>query len=125
MDLIFPKLVLLSTLIFPYSNASNSQLRHYKGPILSMCGAHPFKLIATWLIPDRAIKGISQKGLKNNQGWEKPAFIKKTTHLFFYPIIFIFWIETVFCYFCTKNTKTSFWIIFIAWCNITIFRITQ
>jgi len=28
------KLVLLSRLIFAYSNASNSQLLHYQGPIL-------------------------------------------------------------------------------------------
>jgi len=30
----FSKLVLLSTLIFTHSNASNSQLLHYQGPTL-------------------------------------------------------------------------------------------
>jgi len=30
----FSKLVLLSTLIFTYSNASNSQLHHYQGLLL-------------------------------------------------------------------------------------------
>jgi len=41
----FSKLVLMSTLIFTYSNASNSQLFQYQGPILQVCGAHPIKLI--------------------------------------------------------------------------------
>jgi len=33
-----------------------------------VCGAHPTKLVVTCLVPDRAIKGKSQKGLKDNQG---------------------------------------------------------
>jgi len=41
----FSKLVLLSTLIFTYSNASNSQLLQHQGPILWVCGAHPIKLL--------------------------------------------------------------------------------
>jgi len=52
---------LMSTPIFTYSNATNSQLLQYQGPILQVCGAHPIKLIVTWLVPDRAIKGKSQK----------------------------------------------------------------
>jgi len=31
----------------------------------------------------------------------------------------------MFLFLLKKNTKTSFWIVFIAWCNITILRITQ
>jgi len=52
-----------------YSNASNSHILQYQGPTLQVCGAHPTKKIVTWLDPDRAIKGKSQKGLKDNQGW--------------------------------------------------------
>jgi len=48
---------LLSTLIFMSSNASNSQLLHYVGFLLQVYGAHPIKLIVTWLVTDRAIKG--------------------------------------------------------------------
>jgi len=55
----FSKLVLMSTLIFTYSNSSNSQLLQYQGPILQVCGAYPIKLIVTSLVPDRAIKGKS------------------------------------------------------------------
>jgi len=65
----FSKLVLLSTLIFAYSNASNSQLLHYQGPIVYVCGAHQTKVIVTWLVPDRVIKGKSLKVLKDNHGW--------------------------------------------------------
>jgi len=36
---------------------------------------------------DRAIKGKSQKALKDNQDWEKPIK-KKTNHLFFCYSIF-------------------------------------
>jgi len=53
----------LSTLIFTYSNASNSQL-HYNGLLLSAYGAHPIKLIVTSVVPDRAIKGKSQKRIE-------------------------------------------------------------
>jgi len=60
----FSKLVLLSTLIFTHSNASNSQLLHYQGLLVQVCGAHPIKLIVTWLVPDRAIKGKSQKRIE-------------------------------------------------------------
>jgi len=58
------KVVLLSTLIFPYSNASDFQLPHYNGLLLWVYGAHPIKLIATSVIPDRAIKGKSQKRIE-------------------------------------------------------------
>jgi len=70
----FSKLVLLSTLIFMYSNAGNSHILQYQGPILWVCGAHPIKLIVAWLVPDRAIKGKSHNGLQDNQGWDKPVF---------------------------------------------------
>jgi len=43
----FSKLVSLFTLIFTYSNASNSQLLYYQGLLLRVRGAHPFKLIVT------------------------------------------------------------------------------
>jgi len=43
----FSKLVLLSTLMFTNSNASNSQLLQYQGSILQVCGAHPINLIMT------------------------------------------------------------------------------
>jgi len=58
------KLILLSTLIFPYSNASDSQLPHYNGLFLQVYGARPIKLIATSVVPDRAIKGKSQKRIE-------------------------------------------------------------
>jgi len=58
------KLVLLSTLIFPYSNASDFQLPHYNGLLLQVYGARPIKLIATSVVPDRAIKRKSQKRIK-------------------------------------------------------------
>jgi len=51
-----------------YSNASNSQLLQHQGRILWVCGAHPIKLIVTSLVPERAIKGKSQRRLKDNQG---------------------------------------------------------
>jgi len=54
----------LSTLIFKYSNASSSQFLHYRGLLLYMSGAHPIKLIATWLAPDRSITGKSQKRIE-------------------------------------------------------------
>jgi len=54
----FQKLVLLSTLVFTFSNASNSHLQ-YQGRVLSVCGAHPIKQIVTRLVPDRATKGKS------------------------------------------------------------------
>jgi len=57
----FSKLLLLSALILSYSNASNSQLLQFKGPVLWVGGAHPIKLIVTRLVPDRAINGKSQK----------------------------------------------------------------
>jgi len=53
-------LVLLSTLIFMYSNASNSQLLHYNGLLPQVYGTHPIKLIVTSVVPDSAIKGKSQ-----------------------------------------------------------------
>jgi len=43
----FSKLVLLSKLIFTYSNTSSSQLLNYHGLLLYVCAAHPFKLTAT------------------------------------------------------------------------------
>jgi len=52
----FSKLVVLSTLVLAYSNASNSHILQYHGPILQVFGAHPIKLIVPWLFPDRAIK---------------------------------------------------------------------
>jgi len=39
--------VFLSTLLFTYSNASNSHILQYQGPMLYVCGAHPIKLILT------------------------------------------------------------------------------
>jgi len=65
MDLIFQNL--LSTLISTYSNASYYHILQYQGPIVG-CSAHPNKLIVRLLVPDRAIKGKSQKRLKDNQG---------------------------------------------------------
>ena len=119
----FSKLVLLSTLIFTYWNACNSQLLQYQRPMLQGCEAHPIKLIAAWLVPDRAVKGKSQKGLKGNQGWEKLVFLKKTAnHLFFV----IFEKKQAFVLF-QKNTKihSELLIVFTASCSITSFRITH
>jgi len=58
------KLVLLTALIFPYSNVSDSQLPHYNGLLLQVNGPHPIKLIATSVVPDRVIKGKSQKRIE-------------------------------------------------------------
>jgi len=54
----------LSRLVFTYSNASNSHILQYQGPILEECGVHPIKLIVTWHFPDRAIKGKSQRRIE-------------------------------------------------------------
>jgi len=43
----FSKLVLLSTLAFTYSNASNSQLLHCQGLLIYVYGARPIKLKVT------------------------------------------------------------------------------
>jgi len=64
----FSKVVLLSTLIFTYSNTNNSQLLHYQGLLLYVGAGHPFKLTTTCLVPDRAIKENLKKGLKDSQG---------------------------------------------------------
>jgi len=48
----FSKLVLLSTLAFTYSNASNSQLLHCQGLLFWAYGARPIKLKVTWLVLD-------------------------------------------------------------------------
>jgi len=55
------KLVVLSTLVFTYSNVSNSHIRQYQGPTLWVCCANPIKLIVAWLFPDHTIKGKWQK----------------------------------------------------------------
>jgi len=47
MDLIFRNLFFLSALVFTYSNASNSHILQYQGPMLYMSDAHPIKLIVT------------------------------------------------------------------------------
>ena len=98
----FTKLVLLSILIFTYSNASDSQFLQYQWPILQVCGAHPIELIVTWLVPDHAIKGKSQKRLKNNQGWQKNRFNKNNSHGFS-----VFWIR-FFGAFLKRNRLCSF-----------------
>jgi len=47
MELNFLNLFLLSTLVCTYSNAGNSRILQYQGPILQVCDAHPIKLIVT------------------------------------------------------------------------------
>jgi len=42
-----------------------------------VCGAHPVKLIVTWLVPGRAIKGKSQKRIERQVGLKKNGFKKK------------------------------------------------
>jgi len=103
------KLVLLSTLIVTHSNARNSHTLQYQRHILKVYGAHPTKLIVTWLVPDRAIKGKSQKVLKDNQGWEKTVLFKKhnpPVFLFFLIRTFLFFLKEIdFCYFFKKTQK--------------------
>ena len=53
-----------------------------------MCSTDPITLLVTWFVPDRAIKGRSKKGLKDNQGWEKP--IKKNKPPVFFNLTFCF-----------------------------------
>jgi len=73
------ELVLLSTLIFTYSNASNCQLPHY-----SRCAAwHDLPQIV-WSTENR------KKGLEDNQGWEKPV-LKKTALRVFCFFLIRFW----------------------------------
>ena len=67
---------------------------------------------------------------RSHQGWEKPVFFQKTTHLIFFVLFekkqrFLLFKETGFRSFSKKNTKTPFWIVFIASCEIAISRITQ
>jgi len=57
----FSKLFFLPTLVFTHSKASNCHILQHHGPTLQVCGAHPIKLIVTWLVPDRAIKRKSQE----------------------------------------------------------------
>jgi len=38
----------LSTLVFTYSNASNSHILQHQRPTFVVCGAHTIKLIVTW-----------------------------------------------------------------------------
>jgi len=78
-----------------------------------VCGAHPIKMIVAWLVPNCAIKGKSQKGLKDNQGWEKPI---KKTHLYFVLLKRnIFLLKK-------NNTKihSELLIVSVASCNITM-----
>jgi len=122
----FSKTVLLSTLFFTYSNASNTQLLQYQGPIMWVCGAHPLKRRVTWLLPDRAIKGRSQKDWKIIRVDKNPFYEKHPTHplfLFFNLFFFVFLKRNRFLLFQNNNTKTPFCIFYIASCNITIFRL--
>ena len=58
------------------------------------------------------------------QGWEKPSFLKKTTHLFFFFFkLFLWGLNNRILLFFKEKWRTPFWIGFIASCNITIFRI--
>ena len=62
----FSKLFFLPTLVFTHSKASNCHILQHHGPTLQVCGAHPIKLIVTWLVPDRAIKKKITRGLKDS-----------------------------------------------------------
>jgi len=70
-----------------------------------VCGAHPIKLTVTWLVPDRAIKGKSQKRIES-QGWDQPGFLKKKQPTCFEICFFGFLKRNRFLFF-KKNTKTS------------------
>jgi len=63
MDLIYRNFF-LSTPVFTYSNASNSHILQYQGPILYVCGAHSNKLVVTWRFPNRAISGKITKSIE-------------------------------------------------------------
>ena len=82
------------------------------------------KLIVTWLVPDHAIKGKSQKRIETVIRVEKKKFLLKTTRPFSKSFFFLFfWKETGFCSFVKKiSTKIPFSIICIASCNMTIFK---
>ena len=62
----------------------------------------------------------SERGLQFRVEKNPFFFQKQTTHL-----DYLYFFITGFCSFFKKNTKSPFWIVFIASCNITIFRITQ
>ena len=71
-----------------------------------------------WLVPDRVVKGKSQKGLKDNQGWEKaekPVFLKKEQPTcFFNPNVCVFLKRNMFLSFEKKHKNPilncSYWI---------------
>jgi len=79
----FSKLVLLSTLTFTYSNASNSQFLHYQAPIFGVCCAHRIKLIVTWLFHIVQSRENHQNDWKTIRVAKKTFFTKNATHLFF------------------------------------------
>jgi len=60
----FSKVMFMSTLVFTYSDPSNSHILQFQGHILQVCNAHPIKLIVTWLSTDRVIKGKLQKRIE-------------------------------------------------------------
>jgi len=62
----FSELVFLLTLVFAYSTSSTFHIFQCQGSILFVCGAQPSKRTVTWLLPDRAIKGKSQKRLERH-----------------------------------------------------------
>ena len=120
MDLIFSKLALLSTLIITYSNAGNSPFLHYQRLSLQVYGARPVTLTVTWLVPDLTIKRKSQK-----KDWKIVRIFLIQPSCFFKSGFVVFMKRNRFLFFFQKNSKTPFWIVFIALCNITICRNTQ
>jgi len=81
----------------------------------------------TWLVPDRVTKGKSQKDRKISRVEKKQFFSKrKSTHLrfCFFQSVFLFFLKKQ-VFVLKKNTKAQLCIVYIASCNITIFKITQ
>ena len=80
-----------------------------------MCGAHPIKLLVTWLVADRAINGKSQKKI------EKQSVLRKTqptwVFCFFNPFFGLSEKKQVFV---LKKHKNPILHCFIASYNITI-----
>jgi len=108
-----------------YSNASNSQLLKYQGPMLYVCGAQPIKLIVMWLVPDRVIKENHEK-IARQLGLIKTKFFSKRnqpTYAFCALIrffVFFFGKKKFFCY--KKEHKSPFCIVYIVSCSIIFAR---
>jgi len=62
----------------------------YTPGVCQVCGAHPIKLIVTWLFPDRAIKGKITKKLER-QLWTSHWFSDPNSIIFPFQLAWFSW----------------------------------